>query len=184
MNANMIEALNKIEAQNDSASAFIAQAIDRAKEKEMSERAQRLIINCAIAINNADFEVSPSIAKRNVYAIEKVTKAIKALQSESIAALDKYTVAIVQNMLKRTKNKNISNKEQNASLCVAIECDTLSATATRLHKASSTADTQSSSTRHALEALNIAIYDRNAKELRFADTEIAKRFAELFKSKK
>ena len=116
-----------------------------------------------------------------IYAMQKVRKILHTIAHSD--KLDKYTRVVVNNAQASKRKQSINNREQSASMCSALEVDTMSAKDERLQKAASTASTQSSSTRKALTALNIASYDSDSKTLSFnEDSELYKQL--LIKTKK
>jgi len=82
----------------------------------------------------------------------------------------------------RRKNATLDNKQQNASLSSRIELESMRANDVKLHKETSTASTQSSSSRVALSALNIVT--RTTDSLTLADSDNAKAIVSLFTVKK
>lgn len=177
-----IKALSAIETQNVSVQNAIKKATQRINDNDMTERAEKhLVTFCAVAAKST-IEFDSNIVLANVYAVEKAKKIIQALETNVSSLIDKYTNAVTYNALKRTKQRNLSNAEMNATICASLECETLSATMKKLHKAESTATTQASSSRVALAHLNIATNDKANKTINFIDSDIAKRFIELLKS--
>ena len=183
MTTSNITTLKALSTDNKSATAAIKLAIARIESNDMTERAQRLIVTFCKVASNSSVEFDSSIVERNVYAVEKAKKVIHALTIKSASVIDKYTNAIVFNISKRKVHKNLTNREQNASLCAALECESMTATMKKLHKAESTAATQSSSTRVMLDALDIAENDNDAKECHINDSENARAFVALYAKK-
>jgi hypothetical protein len=147
-----------------------------------TERAEHLVVSFVHALVHSDVSlVEPDFITKNVYALEKGKRAIRAIANASQSMVDIYTAYIVKAMLAR-KTRTLTFTEQNAILAAAIECESLRATDKRLHRAESTARTQSSSTRAMLQALGIATRDQ--KNLTLADSPIAERFLDLFRKKK
>lgn len=150
------------------ARAEAAASVDNASlEKKFRTEAKLFQVAYAEALHAAKIKAdfADSIA---IYAMQKVRKLLNAAVT-GVSTIDKYTSAIIHNAANR--KQTINNKEQNASLCSALEVETMSATKDeRLHKAPSTASTQSSSTRKALQALGLAAYDKESKSLTI-DTE-------------
>jgi hypothetical protein len=177
---NATLSIENIIARNESDARVIESAKARLSDSKTTERAARLILSYLHALTSSAIEADETFVLNNVYALEKATKLIRALQFKSSAMLDKYTLAIASAMNAR-KATRLTNAEQNAILAASIECESLRATDKRLHKAASTATTQSSSTRVALQALNIARDDNKA--LVYLENEINSQFRELFKKK-
>jgi len=132
-------------------------------DKFMTEKKMFKIEYAQVMLDNSiDAKFVNNIA---IYAMQKVRKILNAVHTKSTNKLDKYTSAILSNA--QTRKNAIDNKQQNASLASSIELETMKAKDVRLHKAVSTASTQSSSTRKALQALKIATYDSENKTLNF-----------------
>lgn len=183
MTNKFITALQSIETQNTSAQDAIKNAIQRMTETSMTDKAsQHLVTFCTVAAKT-DYTFDAAITLKNVYAVEKAKKVLQALSAKSSAFLDKYTNAVTYNALKRKSTKALNNAEMNATICAALECETLSATMKRLHKAESTATTQASSSRVALHHLNIATHNATDKTLSFNDSDNAQSFLALFTKK-
>lgn len=114
-----------------------------------------------------------------IYALQKVTRVIRALAQKSVLVMDGYTRAIASNAL--AAEGVISNRLARGSLTRDLKLTDTETLKTRLVKADSTAGTQRSSTAHALSALGIAAYDRTSKNLTLrGDTAIGKDFQALF----
>ena len=132
-------------------------------------------------IAQADATQSNYIAQ---YAIEKVAKAINALASGSLLALDKYTFSITKNLHELNTLDNLNTQR---ALCSKIELNELQqAQAIKVyHNCSpSTASTQASSTRMMLEVLNICNVVKRAKAdcISFKETESAQAMRAFFKA--
>lgn len=114
-----------------------------------------------------------------IYALQKVTRVVRALAQKSVLVMDGYTRAIASNALQ--SEGAISNRMARGSLTHDLKLAETEILKTRLLKADSTAGTQRSSTAHALAALGIATYDRTSKNLTLrGDTAIGKDFQALF----
>jgi hypothetical protein len=114
-----------------------------------------------------------------IYALQKVSRIIKALSLKSALLMDGYTRAIASNAL--ASEGAISNRLARGSLTRDLKLADEEVLKTRLQKADSTAGTQRSSTAHALSALGIATYDRSTKTLALrSDNAIGKAFQGLF----
>ena len=167
--SNKNEKLHASIVSNLTARAEAALSVDNNSlhDKFMSEAKNFTLDYAAILADNAiNADFTNNIA---IYAQQKVRKILKSVHSKS-DQLDKYTSAIINNA--KTRKQTINNAQQNASLSSSIELESMKARDVRLHKAVSTASTQSSSTRKALQALNIATYDKESKSLTF-NTESA-----------
>jgi len=175
-------ALDAISTDNASVKQAITLSKQRMTDNAMTAKAeQHLVTFCQVA-STTNIEFDAKLVLANVYAVEKAKKIIRALELKSKAFVDQYTHAVTYNALKRTKQRNLTNAEMNATLCASLECATLTATMQKLHKAESTATTQASSSRVALQHLNIATNDKIAKTVSFNDTDNAKAFIEMMKA--
>lgn len=102
-----------------------------------------------------------------IYALQKLVKAMRALATNSATHCDKYT-AMLMRELRDSETVTLDNKRFNA-LIVSN------------HIAMSTATTQSSSTRQALRALQVAEYSEHAVTIN--DSATAAKFVALFAKK-
>lgn len=178
-----IEALNKIETQNADVKDAIAKSIQRIETTTMTDKAANHLVSFCLVASRSEIAFDSDIVLKNVYAVEKAKKIVQALSAKSSAFIDKYTNAVTYNALKRTKSKALNNAEMNATICASLECETLTATMQRLHKAESTATTQASSSRVALHHLRIATHNASDKTIAFNDTDNAQSFLSLFAKK-
>jgi len=178
-----IEMLNNLKSDNSSVNSAVKIAVKRMTENKMTEKAQKCITSFLQVASKSNIKFDATIVSKNVYAVEKCRKIVQALTLKNAAYLDKYTQAICINMIKRKTTKTLSNAEFNASLCASIECDSMQATMTKLHKAESTARTQASSTRLALHHFDIAAHNVSEKSSSFNDTKIQQDFVALFTKK-
>lgn len=179
---NSIELLQAIETQNASVSQAILHSIDRINNTSMTAKAEKHLVTFCQVSASSELVFDAKIVQANVYAVEKCKKIVQAIMLNSKAYIDQYTLAVTYNALKRTKSRNLSNAEMNATLCASLECETLSATMRKLHKAESTATTQASSSRVALSHLNIATNNKEEKTITFNDSENAQKYIEVFKA--
>lgn len=100
-----------------------------------------------------EYDLKPKVVIPNaIYAAQKTAKMIESVAT-SINVVDRYTRAVIGNA---AKTGALPNKLQNASLSKFIEGDFGDALDTRLGAHTSTASTQASSTRKALEGLGLA----------------------------
>lgn len=181
--SNYIKSLKSLNTESSSTSvkSAIEKSIKRLENTDMTEKASKhLLTFCTVSLNYKE-EFNSDIVTFNVYAVEKAKKIMQAISNNSLTMLDKYTQAVTVNALKRTKSKSLNNHEMNATLSASVICETLTATMTKLHKAASTATTQASSSRIALDCMTIATNDKKAKTVIFNDSELSKKYLQLFK---
>lgn len=158
-------------------SAIQAEKNNISGAKKLASYAKNFRIEYAAVMQANAIQAEP-IIKLAQYAFVKAAQ-ICASVSANANKLDKYTHAILVNAL-ALKSDTISNKLQNASACRDLETDkTLKV---RLQKGSSTADTQTSSTRQALAALNVATYSEAEHSMTFnKESEIYKALVRILK---
>ncbi len=114
-----------------------------------------------------------------IYAMQKVRKLCSALLNGK-SAIDGYTSTILQNVFALDK---LNNKSALVSLSRGItftETDQEQAIVKRYHCEPSTASTQASSSRKALQVLGAAQYERADKALIMKDTDTARALAALY----
>lgn len=92
-------------------------------------------------------------ARFNIYAIEKAVKMLKAIATQSYAACDKYTRAALTHTLRNLDKEDFSFTAHDAKR-LALD----------LNVASSTANTQISSSFRMLEALDILRFDETERD--------------------
>jgi hypothetical protein len=122
-----------------------------------------------------------------IYAMTKARQILHAIAHDSSASIDQNTKAIFSNA-KRNSYKTLSSNQQNMCLSQDIKTRTDDPKEITLRdrraQAASTATTQASSTRSALENLKIATTDPKTDTLTFAqESDMFKKFSALFEKK-
>lgn len=166
--------ISEVVAQNSANQSIVTALSTRAALDSTSEVSARAMLRFALELSQTDLCIdnAHNIALRNRNALTKCAQILKTIRTH-VDELDKYSRAIVHNMRAR-KNKALDSKQQNASLSIAIELDTMRARDERLHKATSTASTQRSSSSYALHACNVADYNAKDNTLTLRDSDEAK----------
>ena len=158
------------------------------KELNTSKRLFTLHLATVLHAENADYKMiaqSIAIADKNHESFFAQKALIKMMQvtrtlSQNIDSLDRYTRNFLHSML--ICNGTASNKEIEQGMCKNIVTDNLKLRKNALHIATSTCDTQSSSSRRMLSHLNIIKYDNKTHSQSFASDEMKARVLKFIKT--
>ena len=147
-----------------------------------------VFFDAALKCNVASFDFINNHVRENqrfnVYALEKVAKALRAVSANSATMIDKYTRAILSTVLHlREKKTDLSRADLYALMCRDLETQLKrSDQKSDVRVSANTATTQVSSSLRALAALNVLRFDNDLK--RVSDVNFDHAIVALISAKK